>query len=525
VRGTLLLNPMEDFTVTIRADHVDAHGEGPVTKPIAINPASGAVTQIQRQAGLPATPDGRAQAVASYNAYATGVSHGFDDKNLNYPQSTDFQTTTLSMTMAADLTDNVSVKWITAYKHDKTQGSVDTDGTPFAILASTASGDIRQYTQELQLAGNLLSDRLQYTIGGYYFDVRKGNDVFSPALPLVSPTGPLQRLLQHHDTSSSAFGQASFAITDALKVTGGLRYTTEDKLLETRAHNDIACLIPPADQMGGACYGRYTATASDVSYTAGLDYKLTPDVMVYAKTSRGFKAGGINFGNQVPGSYTAYDPESVTDYEIGLKSEFWDRRVTFNVAAYRSDYTDIQRVIIVPNGSGGINSIVQNAAKARINGVEIETTILPIDGLRLNGSLAYTDPEYLDYVDAVGDHSAQKFIATPEWTYSLSAAYLLNTDFGTVGPQIDYSWRSRADLAPSAETSAPINHVQPGYGLLNARLQADFVDRNIMIALFAKNLTNKEYLASLSDLTAAVGYVTGYLGAPRTYGVEASMKF
>src|SRR5690606_27015596 len=151
----------------------------------------------------------------------------------------------------------------------------------------------------------------------------------------------------------AAFAQATYAVTDAVNLTGGLRYTREDKSLVTRNRSILGgatlCSVPPHLQAGGRCDGEITDSFNKPSWLISADWKPADAVMLYAKVSRGFRGGGQNLRGTSAASFQPFAPEIATEYEVGVKSELLERRVRLNAALWWDDYTNIQRSIVVLN--------------------------------------------------------------------------------------------------------------------------------------------------------------------------------
>lgn len=527
VRATLLYTPTEQLDIILRGDYADGDGGGGIHQPLTINATSAA--EIALENGLPLTPAGIGAAFALYAPYASNKPN-LHDKYYDAKPFSSFSSAGSSLTVTYEFNNNLSLNSITAYRHDDFDANEDVDGSPFHLLDARLPGGTKQFTQELQLNGNFFNDTLKATTGIYYYDAEQKDNNSANALVLLLPLtygaspNPNVNLGDRYDTSKAAYGQVTYYITPNLNITGGLRWTTETKKLTTRSYNGFGCQVPPADQIDGNCRGKYDTSFQNWSHTLGVNYDLAASAMVYAKTSHGFKAGGINTGSAIPGSYAAYDPETVTDYEVGLKSEWLEHRLRLNVAAYRSDYSDLQRTVVIANPSGGLLNLVQNAASARIEGVEFEAAAQPVENLLLQFTAVYVNPRYLDYADLTGDLSHQNFQNQPQWTYSISAGYTLPVAFGNVHAQVDWSWRDEADLFPSGQ-AADQYRIQDAYGLLNGRLVAEVDTYGIEIAAWGKNLLDERYFTTISDLTSSIGSVVADVGLPRTVGVDFTKRF
>lgn len=182
--------------------------------------------------------------------------------------------------------------------------------------------------------------------------------------------------------SFSLFGQGTLAVTDALTVTGGLRWISEDRDFLGNAGGPLAGF---GSNRAGA------ASISDVLWTAKIDYKITPDVMVYGSYATGIKTPGFSSDCFNPlACFRAVDQENLNSIEVGLRSQFWDRRITFNATYFNNDYRDLQISGTLPNGA--FTRI--NAGEARIQGVELEGQIKPVSGLMIYGNASWLDAKY-----------------------------------------------------------------------------------------------------------------------------------
>jgi iron complex outermembrane receptor protein len=252
-----------------------------------------------------------------------------------------------------------------------------------------------------------------------------------------------------------------------------------------------------------------------------LDYKFTPNVLGYAKATRGYRTGGLNLrGRNTIEGFSPFEPETVTEYEVGFKSSFFDRALRLNVSAYYDDYTNIQRSSSVLTAAGP-QTFVNNAAKGRIQGFEGEAT-LHVGQFTLSGSAGLTDAKYKSFATAAGDRSRESF-GVPKWTLGTSARYAVPMSGGELAFQIDASYRSKVELVPETPSLAQVT--QKGYGLVNGRISYSIESWGTEIAVFARNLTDTVYYDNASNLEAALGYNYKFTGDPRTFGVSIKKVF
>lgn len=467
-------------------------------------------------------------------------------------------------TIAWDFGD-VTLRSITAYDYSLSGRGFNVGGGPYVPLFTNMRGSISQFSQEFQAIGSAVDGRLTYALGLYYLnsnltDTRADSNQ-DGAFPLflgqhgLGVTNGSFQTNRFHVVSKAAYGQASFAITPTINVTGGLRYTNEKTDAST-----FAFVRPTPASPFDTCFGPAPATpttpldecgqsqsvkADNLSYTIGADWTVTPGVMLYAKSSRGFKAGSVNAFPPSYGPYNSYRPETNTDYEVGLKSEFLDRKVRFNAAYYHTIYKDIQRTITIEVGPNQVATSTQNAASAKIDGVELELQVVPTRGLTLAATGSYTDARFDSYFLAapssagfpnnVQDVSSQPFQTVAKYVYSLSGTYSFDIGDNTVTAQAAWAHRSSANLYPSdnfpstngGSDFSPISETtQKAYGVLNGSLSVDVPAYHATLTVWGKNILNKRYAQTISGVVnAGLGLAFANYGPPATFGVDLTFRY
>lgn len=264
---------------------------------------------------------------------------------------------------------------------------------------------------------------------------------------------------------------------------------------------------------------------SDFAPTVSLSYSVSDDVTAYARYAEGFKSAGFNTDFIVAGaSNLEVDPELAKSYEIGLKSDLLDRRLRFNIAGFYTEYDNLQLSQIV---GGGVS--LNNASKAEIYGIEIETKAAVNEYLDLHGSLGYLDATYDDFpgcpvpgaaTEAVKENCADNFLnLAPEWTATLGAQFTYPvTDWGDFVARADWNYRSEVFFEP--QNTARLSG--EGRGLLN--LRAGIVTEGWELFAWANNITNETYANFADDRSAIFVNTTVAYGAPRTYGLTLRLK-
>jgi iron complex outermembrane receptor protein len=258
---------------------------------------------------------------------------------------------------------------------------------------------------------------------------------------------------------------------------------------------------------------------SYVPWTLGIDVEPVPNTLLYAKVSRGHRAGGYNFRAITGTDADAFDPERVTTYEIGTRAELLDRRLRVGLTVYRSLFDDMQvrTEVLLPGGLLSV-PLTQNAGEARIEGGELEVEAL-LGSLRLAGALGVTRGEYTELDPKVLDVTLDsQFLMTPETTVSIAADLPIAIASGALDLHLDYSWRDDVPFAYDASSLAR----QEAYGLLNAMIVARFDGTDFELQLWGRNLTDERYLERATDLGSLVSAMPG---DPRTYGASLTYRF
>lgn len=430
-----------------------------------------------------------------------------------------------SLTLTKDFA-SFSARYIGASRFTRSDSFRDLDGTPYRLLESGGQIDQDQTSHEFQVFGDSFGDRVNWIAGIFLFEESGSDNSQSFNLwPLRTTRNNITA--DASNESIAYYGQATLSLSDKLRLTGGLRYTEDDRSLSVEniqvsgfTGAFASCSFPTAALAPGSlCTSKRKASFDYVSYLASMDYQLSDNVFLYAKTSRASRAGGFNIRGVAGSSLDAFNPEQVTDYEIGAKLDLLDRRLRLNAAVYSSEYDDIQRTVVTV-ANGQLVAFVQNAAKATINGAELEVTAIPIENLRLNAVVGLTNPEYDSFIDPFtgADRSKEPFPRTPETTFAASAAYTVNMAAGDLTGNIDYAWRSDVFFNVSDFSR------QEAYGLINATLT--FNTDKYKIGIFGRNLTDEEYFPLILDTTSTpLGLAVGFPGEPMTFGVNLGVNF
>ncbi len=426
-----------------------------------------------------------------------------------------------------------TIKNIFGYRDVDTESATDWDGSSALAFHNINDLNVHQISNELQFLGETMNGRLNYIVGAYYF--RESGHEFQPAFTL-SPN-LASREADVVNLSRSIFAQVDFEFITNLTATVGIRQTWDDRDL-TSFNRDTA---PGGPQLGRCrmfaddagtirldpCVRvNPTAKFDALTYTVGLNYQITPDILTYVTHRRGYRAGGQQLRANRPSETVPFAPEVVRDYEIGFKSDFLDRRVRLNVAAYRSDYQDIQRLLAPPcppPNQGVVCSGIANAAEAKVNGVEIEASFHPVDWFDASAFYSLADAEYETFVTPQGvDLSSKAFSGVPRTTYGFTAGINIPGGNGVGNFRISLSYFHQSSVTLSDDNDDAV----PAYGLLNLGAQWNNVlGQPIDLRLYVNNLTNEDYAPGGIGIFPSFGFESNQVGDPRNWGVAATFRF
>lgn len=462
----------------------------------------------------------------------------------------------VSGTITWDL-DPLQLKSITAYRALRTATKADGDGTPFDIVASDGIlVEQWQISEELQLSGAAWDERLHWVLGLWYFqehaqdrqssrqlvglfealEAAPEGSIDPPGMMGLCPpdgSGPPECLggegnpanLRYDQTrlgerdlkgrSYAAFGQASAELTEQLVVTAGARISREEKDFtynETRPLQDDLVSFDNVKSEPG-----WTVFTPKLS----VEFRFTPELMTYASYALGFKAGGVNGRPTSPDLFTEFGPEWLSAFELGAKSDWFDKRLRANLALFYSIYSDIQITRNTVDEDGAFIRLEQNAGDAVIKGFELETAMVPLRGLTINAALGYTHFQFTSLLPQMVPPGTaaitldNKLPFTPELTANVGAAYrILLGSAGSLTPRLDFMYSSGyfidIDNTPAVE--------QDPYAWLNARLT--YMPESAQFELFAAvtNLTNRAVIGSGVSSPANGSQIVSYLPPRMIYG-------
>jgi iron complex outermembrane receptor protein len=328
--------------------------------------------------------------------------------------------------------------------------------------------------------------------------------------------------------------------TDRLNLTGGVRYTDDYKNF-TFARRTVDGSFSASQTPLNGLSGTFKKKVWD--YRAVVDYRWSPSFFTYAQFSTGFKGGGVNPRPFSQNQVVPFGPERLKAYEIGFKSDFFDRRARLNVSAFYNDYTNMQLQASAPffnvnlpvqnnaalplfNPTAGTSpaGVFINAGDAHQKGVEAELTLTPAAGLQIDGSMSYLGAHYtrlLPQATISGLNINMDLPFSPKWTGNAGIQYETALAGGTLTPRIDYQYKGTS-------FSNPVNDARnrlEARNVFNARLTYKTGDGNWEGTVAVTNFTNDFFFYSKADLFVSSGYVTGVPTRPREWSLSLKRKF
>jgi len=541
VRGALRWLASDSVTVDFSADYstYDQNSIPTIVTLINTETAGGASQLWNAFVGGPAGTPYDARYVIPGNvedSYSTG------------PNKASFDGWGVNGTVVWDISSTLSFKSITAYREFDARFGRDGDGSPLPIVSTDNTQKQDQFSQEFQLFGDAFDDKFHWQAGVFYFDeygldlndVRLVSGLYGAleglpgpidGSPLDSPTAPggpgnpinpfldldFDIFNQINIKSMAVFAQGTWDFTDRWSATAGLRYSKDKKdyTLEHKRINSGAFIVP--------------LTSIDDSWKAttpmgSIQYQWTDDLMVYGSIAEGFKSGGFN-GRPIDSALVeSFEPEFVTSYEIGFKSELANRRVRLNVAAFFMNYTDMQvNSISFSESTGSVILRTDNIGSAETKGIELELQAVPTEGLELGFNLAYLDFQItkLDPT-VVGISINNKQVRSPKWSGSTYLQYhwtLQNNALLRVRGDWAYEDDSFSDIVNTPSI------IRKAHSTLNARLSYLMPNSGWEIALLGTNLTNERYIDNGSSDIGPFGFSEAVYNRPREWGVMVKKTF
>ncbi|MCX2982832.1 TonB-dependent receptor [Halieaceae bacterium IMCC14734] len=432
------------------------------------------------------------------------------------PLEATFDTEFYSLEGRWNITDSYRVDYLFGHWESDEEAITNWDGTPELLYSTSRPGTYEQDSHEMRLTydggGNL-----SFVGGLYYWEnsyVAISNSWVG--FPIPGSILDIYQFTEQDTKSTAIFFEGDYAVTDALTLTLGGRYTEDEK--KSRQEGNVETIS-----------GEFTSNPAEeweeFTPRVGARYAFNDDLMAFFTYSKGYRSGGFN-GRvaSVEEARDPYDPETVDNYELGIKSEWLDNRLRVNANMFYMEYEDKQEELQLPDSSGtGQKTIVTNAASATIQGIEVDIQAYITDNLSLRGNLGYLDTEYdgFQYEDLGGnivDLSDLEFRRAPDFTGTLDATYEWDMAGGNAWVRGSYHYIGEhyTNVTNSPELENDAQH------LVDASVNYA-MENGLQFSLFGRNLTDEDGYSHGYDVAGLWSYAA--TRAPRTYGVEVVYNF
>lgn len=423
---------------------------------------------------------------------------------VNHTFANDFELTSVTGLRSAD--------WVIS--------DVDEDYAPVPYaFTEFMTDESEHFSQEFRIASPVY-DNFDYVAGVYYLTQEIiGDSNVQAFAPAINPAAPpiyvgAGRTAVVEAESYAVFFHGNYKINDQWGITGGLRYTYEEKAIDFDI-KDTSGLFTNFS-------AKEDRSATDLSPTISLNWKPNDDMLVFARYSRGFKSGGYNADLINSEESLPFEDESVDSYEIGLKSPFLDHTLNLNVNAFISNHDDYQVQSFTTLPSGGTAITITNAAEVESKGFEVELQWFPIDEFQLWASYGYTDATFKSFPEPAGpgsDYSGHRLADAPKVTYSLGAEYRKTFNAGDFVVQANYF--SQDDFYSNPDNNAV--NLNDSRGESSARIGFESDSETWNVFLWAKNLSDDQ--SQIHNTLSFLGAARSQYAQPRTYGVTVNYNF
>jgi len=496
-----------------------------------------------------------------------------------------------------ELTDSLSIKNIFGYRNLNLTSAQDSDGTAipiFGAITSTtepqtinppeSSVTASQYSNELQLLGDAFDQRLDWIAGVFWMKMDGSQNLPTQVLGAnpAWPAGPapipipdvelLWALAQEgylqdspngnaENESWAVFGEANYMFNDQWSVTGGLRQTWDDRKMTAKNFSfdlntlEYGCAMRGKDNEllpDDACARTVDETFDKLTWRASVNWNPMEDMLLYASVATGYRSGGFNLRAVNNFTLQPFEPEEVTTYEIGQKTDwqlFNFATMRTNLAIYSQEFDDIQKTLAGTNpDSGNFETFTANAAKATINGLEFDVTVAPIASLVMSVSYSYVDPEYDEWDRLVQengenftvDYSDAPFVYIPKNSVTASINYTLplSEAIGEVILTASAYWQDKMDTNDGSFRWALLGwsdeNLQEALETVEeddytvAHFRVDWggvMGSNFDLAAYVNNAFDEDYITGGLSVPDSLGWVASNYGAPRTYGASLRYRF
>ena len=472
----------------------------------------------------------------------TKASRGFD------PEVTNTEYDNVTITVNYDMGEHTLTS-ITGYSSYDFFENGDVDFTALALLDNSFDQQFDQFSQELRITSPQ-GETFEYIAGLYYQQTELDNLTQTPTLlaevGIGAPGFNRNRTFAQETDTWAAFFQSTWSISDTLRLTTGLRYSSESKEAQQALYNAdfrTNTVNPALDGVSGAILGSvvhdYDEDRSEDNLTpaVNLQYDFTPDIMVYASATKGFKGGGYNEAESSGiVERFEYDEEEATAFELGSKMSLLDGAAELNTAIFYTEYKDRQ-----VSAFEGVSFVVGNAAQSTTKGIEMDGRWQATEQLILRASMAYLDSTFDDFQGAscTADQTLAAIAATgsaactqdlsgevtefaPEWSGNISAEYVV-----PVSAEMDLTFQVDGNYSDSYFFAQDLdeNESQDAYTKWNARIQLSSTDDRWAVAIVGKNLTDEDVVSHGNDIPLFRGAHFAFLERSRSIALQGTLRF
>lgn len=529
LRGALLWTPTADTTVSLNADFTEQYQHPPLGRITGFAPTGATIAKMARFNQYAAAPEAARLGLAPGTIVdARWVSNDVDQTYDRQPNYDDSQIGGASLVIEQRLGENLNFKSITSGRTISAEIGVDGDHTPFSLQTSQTKLNQHQYSQEFQLSGRAFDDRLSFIVGLYAFKERGSSVLYTEsfhgiwenipvALRTPADAGDTLTYFYMNAESYAAYGQATWSFTDKLDLTLGGRLNKDKK--------DYAYSVFFTQRgVSQVPFSRASAEWDSFSPRIGLDWRPADNILAYASYSEGFKSGGFGASNNALVPTPQYEPEELAAYELGLKTDWFNRRLTANLAVFQSQYDQIQLTVqsVDPVTNANLRT-TRNAGSSKIQGFEAEFVARPTADLNLNLNVGYVDAKFDELAPGAltsGFKLNDRVPQIPDWSITGGAQYQFHPAIGDITVRADVSYKGDMFLTAADPTS-----YQDSYTLVNARLAWEpAAFEGLELAVQGTNLGDTRYNIYQATL-APTGSKVEIPSAPRQIFVEARLKF
>jgi iron complex outermembrane receptor protein len=520
------------FEMSFAADVTDQEAESPYDLLTAANPNTGLGTNWNNQVALPTwgVPWDQRFIPTSEDVNYSGFNDNSNiDGGIETPNINNVRHWGASTTFDWNL-ENIGVKLILAHREFDSQWGRDSDASPMPINHTLDTFRDDQDTAELRVSGRLFNDRTEWTAGYFSFNADDYNSNISVLYPCITGTSCIDRVDTQTTENTGIFLNTVTDLTDKLSLTVGVRNSDDKKevLQErfNRAGVPIAGFNPPT---------LVVAESSETDPMVSLSYMATDQMMFYATYQEGFRGGGTT-ARPTATTRVPFGPETLANFEIGMKSDLLENRLRLNVSVFTMEYEDMQI------GSAGIDQngqaawVTANDGAADISGVEIELQSTIGDHWFIDGSIGNTDFQYTQ-VPTLQDCLNNGFPPascgglidvdtqpgrTPEYKVSMNFGYLTSLGNGAqFGARYGVSWQDDTYVGANID---PLLQA-PAYSLHNARISWISPDGSWEAALFGTNITDERAIQSKLNFLNLFGTVETTYVRPEEWALSIKKRF